>query len=265
MADVWIPSVLAAGSAVAVGVFARMAAAVAIGVLPLAIGVGFRVQAALVLAITIAACPTAAAVSQPMAVDAWGLVGIAVVEGLVGLVMGAAAAAIFASASWAGAVLGSVTGLSWADDFGGEAGSESAGMARLAWWMALAGFIGAGGHAAVVAGLIDSVHVLPIGAAVGVDGSWHDGLVALAGSMPGVGLSLAVSLALPALAAVLAFHLVAAICVRTAGFDPGQGLLQAAASLVLLVAVCAGTDSWIGGFAALVEPPLERCFHDIHP
>ena len=38
-----------------------------------------------------------------------------------------------------------------------------------------------------------------------------------------------------------------------------------AASLVLLVAVCAGTDSWIGGFAALVEPPLERCFHDIHP
>ena len=42
MADVWISSVLAAGSAVAVGVFARMAAAVAIGVLPLAIGVGFQ-------------------------------------------------------------------------------------------------------------------------------------------------------------------------------------------------------------------------------
>ena len=265
MSDVWIPSVLAAGAAVTVGVFARMAAAVAIGVLPLAVGVGIRVQAALVLAFTLAACPAAAAVSQATAADAWGLVGIAIVEGLVGLVIGGAAAAVFASASWAGAVLGSVTGLSWADDFGGDAGSETAGMARLAWWIALAGFIGAGGHAAVVAGLVDSVRVLPIGAAVGVDGRWGEGLVALAGSMPAVGLSLAVSLALPALAAVLAFHLVAAICVRTAGFDPGQGLLQAVASLVLLVAVCAGTDSWIGGFAAVVEPPLERCFHDIRP
>ena len=71
--------------------------------------------------------------------------------------------------------------------------------------------------------------------------------------------------AVPALAAVLAFHLVAAICVRTVQFDPGQGILQAAASLVLLAAVCIGTDSWIGGFAAVVEAPLERCLHDVRP
>jgi hypothetical protein len=34
---------------------------------------------------------------------------------------------------------------------------------------------------------------------------------------------------------------------------------------VLLAAVCGGTDSWIGGFAAAVQSPLERCFHDIRP
>ena len=83
--------------------------------------------------------------------------------------------------------------------------------------------------------------------------------------MPSIGLSLAMSLALPALAAVLACHLVAAIAVRSVGFDPGQGLLQAVASLVLLAAVCGGADSWMGGFAAAVQSPLERCFHDIRP
>jgi hypothetical protein len=40
---------------------------------------------------------------------------------------------------------------------------------------------------------------------------------------------------------------------------------QTVASLVLLAAVCGGTDSWIGGFAAAVQSPLERCFHDIRP
>ena len=59
--------------------------------------------------------------------------------------------------------------------------------------------------------------------------------------------------------------IVAAIAVRSVGFDPGQGLLQTVASLVLLAAVCGGTDSWIGGFAAAVQSPLERCFHDIRP
>ena len=70
---------------------------------------------------------------------------------------------------------------------------------------------------------------------------------------------------MPAVAAVLAFHLIAAIAVRSVGLDPGQGLVQALASLVLLASLCGGTDSWIGGFAAAVQPPLERCFHDIRP
>ena len=72
-------------------------------------------------------------------------------------------------------------------------------------------------------------------------------------------------LAMPALAAVVTCQLVAAISVRSVGFDPGQGLVQAVASLVLLAAVYGGADMWIGGFAAAVQPPLERVFHDVRP
>jgi flagellar biosynthetic protein FliR len=265
MAGPWIPSVAIADVAVAAGVIARIAAAIAVGVLPVTSGVGFRVQAAVALGLSIAAFPAADAAAPTAVRDPLALLWIVPAEAAVGLALGAAAASVLAAAAWMGAILGSVTGLSWADDFTPEGDPQTAGVARLAWWTALAGFVAADGHLQVVAGLVESVRRLPIGAAVGADGLWVDGLTQLAATMPSVAFSLAVSLALPALAAVVAFHLVAAICVRTIRFDPGQGLLQAAASLVLFAAICIGTESWTAGFAALVQAPLERCFHDIHP
>ncbi len=259
----WLAAFTPAHAVVAAGVVARMAAAVAAGAMPLATGTGFRVQAAVAVLLAVAATPAALAASPTPAVSGASILGIIFGEVVVGLGIGLAAAAVFASASWAGQLLGSVTGLSWADDFGEGSGSESAGVGRLAWWLGLAGFVAAGGHEAIVAGLVDGVRSLPIGAVAAVTA--RDDLLELVASMPSIGLSLAMALALPALAAVLACHLVAAIAVRSVGFDPGQGLLQAVASLVLLAAVCGGTDSWIGGFAAAVQPPLERCFHDVRP
>lgn len=259
-ADLPIPDV-----AVAAGVFARMAAAVAVGVLPITAGVGVRVQGAVVLALTMAALPLAAAAAPTTMTASSPLLFVVLAEAVVGLVLGLAAAAVFAAAGWAGGILGSVTGLSWADDFTPEGDPQAAGMARLAWWMGLGGFLAAGGHVDLVVGLVDSVRTLPVASAVAADGRFSESLEMLATTMPTVALSLALTLALPALAAVLAFHLVAVISVRTASFEPGQGLLQASASLVLLAAVCIGTDSWIGGFAALVQAPLEKTLHDIHP
>jgi hypothetical protein len=57
----------------------------------------------------------------------------------------------------------------------------------------------------------------------------------------------------------------ATIAVRVGRVDPGQGLFQSLASLVLLAAVCVAADAWIGGFATLVHGPLERCLVDIRP
>jgi flagellar biosynthesis protein FliR len=253
MTAVSVPDVV-----VAAGVFVRMAVALAAGVLPVASGVCLRVQAALVLGLSVAACPAAfAAAPAAPGPAAWVLLS----EAVVGLVLGLAVAAVLSAAAWAGSILGSVTGLSWADDFTPDGDARAAGLERLAWWMGLAGFFATGGHLAVVAGLVDSVISLPVGAAAGR----HDGLLALAVTMPATGLALAMSLAVPALAAVVAFHLAAAVAVRTTQFDPGQGLLQSVAALVLVAAVCAGAGSWIGGFATAVQSPLERCFHELHP
>jgi flagellar biosynthesis protein FliR len=259
----WLTTFTPAHAVVVAGVLARMAVAVWAGGMPLAAGAGFRVQAAVALVLAVAATPAALAASPTPSLSGSSVLGLLFGEALVGLGIGLAAAAVFASASWAGQLLGSVTGLSWADDFGEGSGAESAGVGRLAWWLGLAGFVAAGGHEAIVAGLVDGVRSLPVGAIA--TAAARDNLLELVAAMPSIGLSLAISLALPALAAVLACHLVAAIAVRSVGFDPGQGLLQAVASLVLLAAVCGGTDSWIGGFAAAVQSPLERCFHDLRP
>lgn len=265
MNSTWWNDVVAADPAVVTAVLARMAAFVAVGGLPIAAGVGLRVQAAVAVMLAAAAVPAAVAAAPSTAVAGCPTPLLIAAEALVGLVLGTTVAAVLAAAAWAGGILGSATGLSWADDFTPEGDPQTAGTARLAWWMALAGFLAAGGHEQLVAGIVDSVRSLPIGTAVGPRGGWVAGLEAIAATMPSAAITLAVSLAAPALAAVLTFHLVAAICVRTVAFDPGHGLLQGAASLVLLVAVSLAAESWIGGFAAAVQPPLERCFEAARP
>lgn len=259
----WMATITPSHGVIAAGVFARMAVAVWAGGLPVATGTGARIQAAVATALAVAALPAAVAAAPSTAPDAWSTVAILGGEALVGLAIGLAVASVFAAAAWAGHLLGSLTGLAWADDFGGEPGGDSAGIGRLAWWLGLAGFVAAGGHEAVVAGLVDSVTMLPV-TAIGTARA-RDAVTAIVATMPSIGLTLAVSLAMPAVAAVLAFHLIAAIAVRSVGFDPGQGLVPALASLVLLAVLCGGTESWIGGFAAAVRPPLERCFHEIRP
>lgn len=259
----WLATITPAQGVIAAGVLVRIAVAVWAGALPVATGTGLRVQATVAIVLAAAAIPAALAASTPATIDAGSAAVILAGEAVVGLALGLSVAAVFAAAAWAGQLLGSLTGLSWADDFGGEPGGDSAGMGRLAWWLGLAGFVAAGGHEALVAGLVDSVTVLPV-TAIG-SASARDAVTSIVATMPSIGLTLAVSLAMPAVAAVLAFHLVVAIAVRSVGFDPGQGLVQALASLVLLAAICGGTDSWIGGFAAAVQPPLERCLHDIRP
>jgi flagellar biosynthetic protein FliR len=129
-------------------VLSRMAAAVFAGVLPLTGQVPLTVRVVLAVCLSVLALPVAAqarggtpAVPPPAAV----IIG----EAVVGLGLGLVVAAIMAAAAWAGGLLGSVSGLSWADDFATPAGDpEPTGVARLAWWLGLAGFFAADGHLA---------------------------------------------------------------------------------------------------------------------
>ncbi len=92
-----------------------------------------------------------------------------------------------------------------------------------------------------------------------------DALADLVAAVPSAALSLALSLAAPALVAVVAFHVAAAVCLRAVRFTPGAGILQAAASLVLVGAVFVGAGVWTSGFAAAVQPSLERVFLEVRP
>jgi predicted membrane protein len=91
------------------------------------------------------------------------------------------------------------------------------------------------------------------------------GLAELVATLPTAALELAIALAAPALAAVLAFHVAAALCLRVVRFAPGPGLLQAAASLVLLAAICVGVGGWTSGFAAAARLQVERSLDDLRP
>lgn len=225
----------------------RMGAAVAVGAVPLGAVVPLRARAALAVALAAVALPQAAAMPTadvaPLAL---------VAEAMVGTGLGLVVAVCCAAAAWAGGLVGSVAGLAWADDFDPAGDPQAAGLARLAWWLGLAGFFAAGGHLAVVAGLVDSFRAIPPGAAPSI-------LAELVIATSGQALHLAMALAGPALAAVVTFHVAAAVCVRTVRFTPGQGMLQAAAALVALGIVVAGAPTWLDGFGVAARSRVERC------
>ena len=231
---------------VPVAVCARMAAAVAVGAMPLGAVVPLRARGALAIALAAVALPHAS-----LAADAGPATLVILAEAVIGAGLGLVVAACCAAAAWAGGVPGSVTGLSWADDFTADGDAQAGGVARLAWWLGLAGFFAADGHLAVVAGLVDSFRTLPAGTPPGA-------VLHRVAEAPDVALTLALALAGPALVAVVTFHVAAAVCLRTVRFAPGPGLLQAAAALVALSIVLVGTPTWLDGFGAAARDRVER-------
>jgi flagellar biosynthesis protein FliR len=248
------------GWLLAAAVCVRMAAAVTVGTLPILPGASLRIRAILALVLAGAALPAALAVrgdapgdtpaaSPPAALLLCG-------EAIVGLALGAAVGGVVAAAGWAGGVLGTAAGLSWADDFDPASAGPPGGVARLCFFVGLAAFFAAGGQLAVVAGLVDGVRTVPVGAAAtGAAGAW---LETLACATPAAACELAVLLALPALAAVLAFHVTAAICLRTIPFAPGPGLLVSLSAVVLLATLALSAEAWAGGAATLAGDTARR-------
>ena len=245
---------------VAAGVLARVLGILA-GAAALFPGVATRIRLALAIAVTAGTLPLAIAArgSQPASAPTGGTALLLLFgEAIVGLGLGAAVSAVVSAGAWAGGLLGSVAGLSWADDFDPDGGSESAGCGRFAWWTSAGVFLAGGGLEAIALGIIDSLRVLPVGTVLPVWGPPRPGLEQVAADLPATALALALALAVPAVLAVLAFHLTAAIVVRTVPFAPGAGFLQGLAAVVLLGALFVGADAWARGFPGLVQGPIER-------
>ena len=242
------------GPVIAAGVACRLAAAVTVATVPAFPGVSVRTRVALALALAAVALP-AALESGPTSIAPWPLVLVG--EAIVGGVLGTAIALVVAAAGWAGTLLGSVSGLSWADDFDPGSEQATAGIGRLAWWVGAAAFVTAGGQLVVVKSLIDSLAIVPVGTA-----SQGDALLAeimpLAIDALSMALRIAITLALPAVAAVVAFHLASTICLRVVSLSPGAGLVQGLAAIVLLAAFWCGLDAWGGTGAGLMQSAVEQ-------
>jgi flagellar biosynthetic protein FliR len=240
---------------VAAGTLTRMVAAVSVGAVPLATMLPWRMRLALAVLLAAAAVPLAATACPG------GLAGqpaplVLGCEAVVGGAIGLAVAAVCAAAGWAGRLVGSVAGLSWAEDFTPGAVDEEPGTARLAWWLGMGGFLAAGGHLAVVGGLIDSVRGLPVGVGCGAEGDVA--VEALVIRLPALAVDLAAAVGAAALAAGVTFHVGAAVCLRTVRCLPGTGMLQGLAALVVLVALVLGADAWCGGYGALARGRVEQ-------
>jgi len=254
-----LSSLLTADPVVALGVLVRMVAVVFAGGLGMFPQVDMRVKGVMALVLAGAALPLAATAASPHPA----LLPLVGGEAIVGFGLGLVVALVFGAASWAGGLAASVAGLSWADDFTPEGNAAGdGGGARLAGWLAVAGFLGAGGHLAIIAGLVGSVGRVPVGSMASGDfGGWSEVVL----TMPAAALELAWALALPFLAAVLTFHVAIALCLRSVRFTAGQGLVQAAASIVLLLAIMHGATTWTEGFTTAALATFDRGLAEIRP
>lgn len=249
----------------AASALARSAGFVTAGSWPLLPGSCLRVRLAAVLALAAVCLPQAiTGRSTVLPTDPGGatLPGVLVVilqEGLLGAALGCSVAAVSAAASWAVSIAQAALG---DDGSPTESGPEedpldplvgSAGaLGRLAFWMSTAAFFTAGGERWVVGGLVASYRTLP-------PGLWQDSdLGALTGALAASSFGIAVSLAIPLLAAVVTFRLATAIVLRTARLSPGHGLLRAASMLVMLAALWLATDLLAARLGHALEGPIER-------
>lgn len=237
---------------------ARVVGFVAIGTLPLGPGVPLVVRVALAWAMSLAAVAwvVPASLNAPPATP---LLLAIPCEVALGSMLALSVACVTAAAAWAGSVLGSISGLSWADDYSQGPTEAATPLARLVWWAAAGAFVACGGARVVLAGLLDSYTTLPLG-------GWLEAslsgmlLTALA-----MACRLMVALAVPALIAVLAWHISAAIACRVIPLAPSAGLLQGSAAIVLLAAIWAGGQTWTDGIADAMVVTCERVFEHAEP
>jgi len=245
-----------AGAVVAVGLACRVAGLLAVCGRWLTPGLTPQLRLGLLVVLAVAAAPTAVLAVQHAGGDLPPLPLLLGSELLLGAGLGLAVAVIVSAVSTAGGVLASAAGLDWAAAFT-PGGGDGPGVARLCGWLGLAAFVAAGGQRLVIGGLLESCWRLRVGGAATALGRGELPLADLLISLPAVALSLAMTLALPVLVAVVTTHLATAVCLRTVSWGPSPGLLQGIAGLVLLGGLLAGSRQWADQAGRLLLPPLQ--------
>jgi flagellar biosynthesis protein FliR len=244
-ADALVIACLAGGAAVRIGAATLALARGTLPDLPLRATIGIATALSIAALPTLAAVPTVARLSAGAAAGDWLQLPLVLGgEAVCGWALGMVAAVAIGIGGWSGSLLAGATSLGWDDDL--PAGDpQSAGIARLGWWMGAAAFLATGGAGWLVAALLGSLTRFPVGAvAGGTAAPWSAVATDLAIRLPGAVLELAAGLALPALVAVIAFHLTMAICLRSIRFVPGPGLIPGLVAALVLASLMLTAPAW---------------------
>jgi len=244
-ADSLVLACLAGGAAVRIGAATLALARGTLPDLPLRVTVGSAAALALAAVPTLTGVPNVARLPAGAATGNWLYLPLVLGgEAVCGWALGMVAVVAIGIGGWSGSLLAGATSLGWDDDL--PAGDpQSAGMARLCWWMGAAAFLATGGTGFLVAALLGSLTRLPVGAvAGGAAAPWSTVATDLAIRLPGAVLELAAGLALPALVAVIAFHLTMAICLRAIRFIPGPGLIPGLVAAMVLASLMLTAPAW---------------------
>jgi flagellar biosynthesis protein FliR len=217
-----------------------------------------RVTVCAAIALVVAALPAVAGLPAAGVVDHWSRVPLVLVgEMACGWALGTVAAMAIGLGGWSGSMLAGPTGLAWDDDL--PAGDpQSAGIARLGWWMGAAAFLATGGCRTLVTALLWSLEAIPVGMVTGgaaVAPLADPGAILV--SLPGAALELALGLAMPALVAVIACHLSIAMCLRTIRFVPGPGVVQGLVAALVLASLLVTAPAWSGRAATAASSVIE--------
>src|SRR5687768_8317252 len=139
---------------------ARVGAVLAVAPPFAAVAVPVRVRALIAMALTVGLLPSVSnnVTPQPIATLAIGIGG----EVLIGLAMGMSLALVFTAAQWAGELVTQQMGLSLSEMYDPRAGGQTGSLGHLYWLLAVAVFMGANGHHALLRGVAASFDAVPV-------------------------------------------------------------------------------------------------------
>jgi flagellar biosynthetic protein FliR len=209
-------------------------------------GLSAQVRLVLGLAIAIAITPALPAMPRVDPASGAGLLILAQ-QMIIGLAMGLAMRLVFSAIDLAGTMISNQMGLGFATAYDPQSESQTAVISEFLGMLALLVFMAINGHLMVIATLVQSFSVLPVGAAAFASGSWLN--LANAGA---VIFSSGVLLSLPVVVALLITNIALSVLGRVA---PQLNLIAIGFPVTLAL-----------GFAALIvslphlSAPLQQMF-----
>ncbi len=199
-----------------------------------------RMILALALAVLVAPAQVATSASQPASLVEGGLaVGV---EVLVGLALGLGTALLIAGAQLAGQLIAQLSGLSLAEVFDPNLGTETPLLGQLLGLFSMAVYLLIGGHRWLLAGLLDSFRALPIGGSY-LPEAVPRALVSLVSESFSLGIRIAVPAVLALLLASIILGLVGRTLTQLNVMSLGFGLNIVVALVALALSL--GSAAWL--------------------